>query len=201
MATAGDLPGTSVSGQESDDPAQDRSKWSEHKAPDGRTYYYNSVTKQSAWEKPLCMKSASERLLAQCPWKEYTSDTGKIYYHNTTTKESVWSVPPELAQVKEKIQLEEEKEKESTVGNNQDDKASKDGAASDKSATSKSALEAAMAATLAAYAPPTAPPAANPAQPSGAGPITASTAILLAISIPETKMQRMMEFQPKVRTI
>ena len=43
MATTGDLSGTSVSGQESDDPAQDRSKWSEHKAPDGRTYYYNTA--------------------------------------------------------------------------------------------------------------------------------------------------------------
>merc|ERR1712083_1263687 len=67
--------------------------------------------KQSAWEKPLCLKSPTERLLAQCPWKEYTSDTGKVYYHNTQTKESVWSIPPELASVKEKIKIEEAKEK------------------------------------------------------------------------------------------
>lgn len=26
-------------------------EWSEHKSPDGRTYYYNSITKQSAWGK------------------------------------------------------------------------------------------------------------------------------------------------------
>ena len=26
--------------------------WTEHKAPDGRTYYYNNQTKESAWEKP-----------------------------------------------------------------------------------------------------------------------------------------------------
>lgn len=34
--------------------------WTEHKAPDGRTYYYNSNTKQSAWEKPDELKTPSE---------------------------------------------------------------------------------------------------------------------------------------------
>ena len=28
------------------------SEWTEHKAPDGRTYYHNTATKQSSWEKP-----------------------------------------------------------------------------------------------------------------------------------------------------
>lgn len=35
-------------------------EWSEHKAPDGRTYYYNNITKQSAWEKPDELKTNSE---------------------------------------------------------------------------------------------------------------------------------------------
>ena len=35
-------------------------EWSEHKAPDGRTYYYNAVTKQSHWEKPDVLKSPAE---------------------------------------------------------------------------------------------------------------------------------------------
>ena len=163
MATLPDQVGSAtLEGSGDDAAAQDPSKWTEHKAPDGRTYYYNGVTKQSAWEKPICMKSPTERLLAKCPWKEYTSDTGKIYYHNTQTKESVWTVPQELAAVKDKIRLEEEKEK--TNISNKEDKSSKNEAAQ-KVIPSKSALEAAMAATLAAYAPPTAPPAAIPAQP------------------------------------
>ena len=29
--------------------------WTEHKAPDGRTYYYNAQTKESKWEKPVEM--------------------------------------------------------------------------------------------------------------------------------------------------
>lgn len=35
-------------------------EWTEHKAPDGRTYYYNNVTKQSLWEKPEELKSIAE---------------------------------------------------------------------------------------------------------------------------------------------
>lgn len=69
------------------------SKWTEHKSPDGRTYFYNATTRQSSWEKPDCLKTTAEKLLAQCPWKEYTSDAGKVYFHNTTTKESVWTIP------------------------------------------------------------------------------------------------------------
>ena len=37
-----------------------QSPWGEYKAPDGRTYYYNSVTKKSSWEKPDELKSSTE---------------------------------------------------------------------------------------------------------------------------------------------
>lgn len=40
--------------------ANQSSPWSEHKAPDGRTYYYNSITKQSLWEKPDDLKTPAE---------------------------------------------------------------------------------------------------------------------------------------------
>ena len=80
--------------------------WTEHKAPDGRTYYYHAGTRQSSWEKPEELKSEAEKLLSECPWKEYTSENGKVYYHNTATKESVWSIPKELKELKEKIEKE-----------------------------------------------------------------------------------------------
>lgn len=103
------------------------SEWSEHKSPDGRTYYYNSVTKQSAWEKPDELKTIAEvispsrmvtfrenittrllqKLLSGCPWKEYCSENGKVYYYHITTKESRWEIPPELADIKGKIAEEE----------------------------------------------------------------------------------------------
>lgn len=87
--------------------AEKKSEWTEHKAPDGRTYYYNSLTKQSLWEKPDELKTPSELLLSQCPWKEYKSDNSKIYYHNVTTKESRWTIPPELEELKAKLAAEE----------------------------------------------------------------------------------------------
>jgi pre-mRNA-processing factor 40 len=37
-----------------------KSLWTEHKAPDGRIYFYNAETKQSSWEKPDDLKSPGE---------------------------------------------------------------------------------------------------------------------------------------------
>ena len=31
-------------------------EWTEHKAPDNRSYYYNAKTQESVWEKPQAMK-------------------------------------------------------------------------------------------------------------------------------------------------
>ncbi|GBP83838.1 Pre-mRNA-processing factor 40 homolog B [Eumeta japonica] len=87
--------------------ANQSSPWSDHKAPDGRTYYYNSVTKQSLWEKPDELKSPAEKLLSACVWKEYTTDAGRVYYHNIETKESSWIIPKELQDIKDKIAAEE----------------------------------------------------------------------------------------------
>ncbi|XP_013178528.1 PREDICTED: pre-mRNA-processing factor 40 homolog A isoform X2 [Papilio xuthus] len=87
--------------------ANQSSPWSEHKAPDGRTYYYNSVTKQSLWEKPDDLKTPAEKLLSSCVWKEYTTDAGRVYYHNIDTKESSWIIPTELQEIKDKIAAEE----------------------------------------------------------------------------------------------
>ena len=136
--------------------------WTEHKAPDGRTYYYNAATRASAWEKPDSLKSAAELMISKCPWKEYTSDNGKVYFHNVTTKESVWSIPQELADLKEKLKEDtasapaktDDKEKDKKSASPEDTKVipkpTEDVAKkAAKEAAEKSALEAAMAATLA----------------------------------------------------
>ncbi|XP_060108588.1 pre-mRNA-processing factor 40 homolog B [Heteronotia binoei] len=82
--------------------------WSEHRAPDGRIYYYNSETKQSSWEKPDELKSKAELLLSRCPWREYRSETGKPYYYNSQSKESRWTRPRELDDIDALIKEEEE---------------------------------------------------------------------------------------------
>jgi pre-mRNA-processing factor 40 len=156
--------------------------WTEHKAPDGRTYYYNAGTKQSSWEKPDELKSEAERLLSKCAWKEYTSDAGKVYYHNTETKESVWSIPKELEELKEQVERELKAKQTSAAaaaaGSKNVDAAVKSGGGAEakekteaEKAAEKSALEAAMAATLAALGPggSTQPPPAAPEAPSAAG--------------------------------
>lgn len=76
------------------------SPWSEHTAPDGRVYYYNSETKVSTWSKPDELKSKTELLLNKCPWKEHKNADGKPYYYNSETKESTWSMPSELEELK-----------------------------------------------------------------------------------------------------
>ena len=40
-------------------PKVEADKWTEHKAPDGRIYYYNSATSESRWEKPDELKKPS----------------------------------------------------------------------------------------------------------------------------------------------
>lgn len=123
MANIG--PGGSVPPQQSDSSligdgseGKTQSDWTEHKAPDGRTYYYNSVTKQSLWEKPDELKTSAELLLSQCPWKEYRSESGKTYYHNVNTKESRWTVPKELEELKARIAAEEVVASAATVAGN-----------------------------------------------------------------------------------
>ncbi|KAI1386714.1 uncharacterized protein F4822DRAFT_411032 [Hypoxylon trugodes] len=67
--------------------------WQEYKSPDGRVYYYNSITKATQWTKPEDLMSPAERALANQPWKEYTAEGGRKYWYNTETKQSSWEMP------------------------------------------------------------------------------------------------------------
>ncbi|CAN9497819.1 unnamed protein product [Ophioblennius macclurei] len=107
--TTAAAPGTSstTNGSPQDEQPKKKSLWTEHKSLDGKTYYYNTETKQSTWEKPDDLKSPAEQMLSKCPWKEYKSDTGKPYYYNSQTKESRWTKPKELEDVEAMIKAEE----------------------------------------------------------------------------------------------
>lgn len=105
-------PNNSIATEES---SKQKSVWSEHKSPDGRTYYYNTETKQSTWEKPDDLKTPAEQLLSKCPWKEYKSDSGKPYYYNSQTKESRWAKPKELEDLEAMIKAEENSKSEESI--------------------------------------------------------------------------------------
>ncbi|EMD38842.1 hypothetical protein CERSUDRAFT_112571 [Gelatoporia subvermispora B] len=83
--------------------------WTEHRNPEGRTYWFNTGTRESVWEKPDDLKTPFERALNQTKWKEYFSG-GRKYYYNTESKESKWDMPDELLLLLEKV------EKESKAG-------------------------------------------------------------------------------------
>ncbi|XP_070694296.1 pre-mRNA-processing factor 40 homolog A isoform X2 [Pempheris klunzingeri] len=102
-------PGTAstTNGSPQEEQPKKKSLWTEHKSLDGKTYYYNTETKQSTWEKPDDLKSPAEQMLSKCPWKEYKSDTGKPYYYNSQTKESRWTKPKELEDLEAMIKAEE----------------------------------------------------------------------------------------------
>eukprot|EP01134_Creolimax_fragrantissima_P008099 CFRG8099T1 len=98
-------------------PTNDQSVWTPHTTPAGKTYYYNSLTKASSWEKPEEIMTAEEKLLARSVWKEYKSDAGKTYYYNKVSKESVWVEPPELAELKRKAKESIETKSDTTSTN------------------------------------------------------------------------------------
>uniref|UniRef100_A0A8V0Y0N2 Pre-mRNA-processing factor 40 homolog A n=1 Tax=Gallus gallus TaxID=9031 RepID=A0A8V0Y0N2_CHICK len=123
----------------SEEHSKQKSTWTEHKSPDGRTYYYNTETKQSTWEKPDDLKTPAEQLLSKCPWKEYKSDSGKPYYYNSQTKESRWAKPKELEDLEGNICDKD--------GTKTEESASATSAAADAANTAATATAAAEAAT------------------------------------------------------
>lgn len=74
-----------------------KSEWTQHTTDDGRTYYYNNITKVSSWNKPEELKTHKEK--EKSIWKEYKTPEGKPYYFNTLTKVTTWTKPDVLKEV------------------------------------------------------------------------------------------------------
>ncbi|CEG45712.1 th1 family protein [Plasmopara halstedii] len=74
--------------------------WSAHVTKEGRTYYYNRNTKQSAWEKPAefdgeepC-NSGSTLSSKKAEWEElWDPKNERAYYYNRTTRKTQWQRP------------------------------------------------------------------------------------------------------------
>ena len=70
--------------------------WQEARTPEGKVYYYNSLTRATRWDKPPELLSVQERALSSQPWKEYTAPDGRKYYSNSETRETTWTMPKQF---------------------------------------------------------------------------------------------------------
>lgn len=85
--------------------------WTEHRAPDGRSYYYNSKAGESVWEKPQTLKDFESaktsvrqktdeaNALANAPTANL--DSNKVDKEANDTKESVKEMKEKKEEVKE----------------------------------------------------------------------------------------------------
>ena len=77
--------------------------WKELLDSSGQTYWWNSITLDSRWEKPEELKSDYERM-ETAQWQEYTDDEGRKYYHNQVSNETTWVQPEEHRSFLERLE-------------------------------------------------------------------------------------------------
>jgi hypothetical protein len=68
-----------------------KDKWIELQDEEGRTYYYNELTEETAWHLPG--KEPAEEQPAVDQWEALLDDEGKTYFYNATTGVTQWEAP------------------------------------------------------------------------------------------------------------
>lgn len=85
--------------------------WVEYADEEGRLYYYNALTQQAQWEKPigfdskwlahedakaLTARSTRVRTARASDWTEFQDEQGNLYYWNQRTGTTQWEKPAEF---------------------------------------------------------------------------------------------------------
>ncbi|TFY63407.1 hypothetical protein EVJ58_g3272 [Rhodofomes roseus] len=108
--------------------------WTEHSTPTGQSYYFNAITKESTYVRPLSQfpilpqgvivpgapvpaapapKKKKEKPLVKTPvagtdWLRVTTTEGNVFYTHKVEKRSVWTVPDEIRDAVAALEQEEE---------------------------------------------------------------------------------------------
>jgi hypothetical protein len=104
------------------------SPWTEHIAPTGHYYYYNPVTSESTYIRPISLttllassfagpstikkkkkkeKPLRKTAIPDSPWLRVVTNRGNVFYANKDTKESTWEAPQDIIEALEAMGLDE----------------------------------------------------------------------------------------------
>mmetsp|Transcript_24451 Transcript_24451/g.39724 ORF Transcript_24451/g.39724 Transcript_24451/m.39724 type:complete len:1213 (+) Transcript_24451:3-3641(+) len=85
------------------------SGWVEYQDENGDTYYYNAITQQTQWEKPVdfeaewigsqdvaALTSRSTQMRRASQWSEYADESNNTYFYNHETEEVSWEKPDDF---------------------------------------------------------------------------------------------------------
>ncbi|KAJ6661674.1 hypothetical protein lerEdw1_013196 [Lerista edwardsae] len=74
-------------------PSSETKEWVRGFSPEGYTYYYNTVSGESQWEKPEEFEDTHREPQMAAQWIEGVSEDGRTYYYNTEMGISTWEKP------------------------------------------------------------------------------------------------------------
>ncbi|KAG8830615.1 hypothetical protein FRC17_004622 [Serendipita sp. 399] len=98
--------------------------WTQHIAPTGHYYYYNLITSESTYIRPISLtlllppvftkppKRKKEKPQNKAPvpdslWIRVVTNRGNVFYANKETKESTWTMPEEITDAVAAMELDE----------------------------------------------------------------------------------------------